>query len=109
MKYLIYVKDRTSGPVPPDPIALNRAVRDWVEARMKDGTIDCAYYVLPKMGLCIVNADSHESLLSLLRAWPSFAYQEFEIHMLADVRHGIDNNHERLQRQAAQDKSASAA
>lgn len=97
MKYLIYVKDRATGPAPQDPIALNRAVRDWVGARLQDGTMDCAYYVLPKMGLCIVNADSHESLLTLLRAWPSFAFQEFEIHMLADVRHGIDNNFDRLQ------------
>ncbi|NTX06851.1 MULTISPECIES: hypothetical protein [Myxococcus] len=99
MKYLIYVKDRTSGPVPPDPIALNRSVREWVGARLQDGTMDCAYYVLPKMGLCIINADSHETLLTLLRAWPSFAFQEFEIHMLADVRHGIDNNFERLTRE----------
>ena len=37
MKYLIYVKDRTTGPAPQDPIALNRAVREWVEARLRDG------------------------------------------------------------------------
>ncbi|NVI97855.1 hypothetical protein HV824_06935 [Myxococcus sp. AM009] len=109
MKYLVYVKDRTSGPQPQDPIALNRAVRDWVGARLQDGTFDCAYYVLPKMGLCILNADSHESLLSLLRAWPSFAFQEFEIHMLADVRHGIDNNFERLQKASAPGQTESAA
>lgn len=108
MKYLIYVKDKTTGTPPQDPIALNRAVAVWVEARLKDGTMDCAYYVLPKMGLCIVNADSHESLLTLLREWPSFAFQEFEIHMLADVRHGIDNNFARLQREEAKKASGAA-
>ncbi|GMT96584.1 hypothetical protein KH5H1_07030 [Corallococcus caeni] len=109
MKYLVYVKDRPSGVQPPDPVALNRSVRAWVEARLMDRTMDCAYYVLPKMGLCIINADSHEALLSLLRAWPSFAYQEFEIHMLADVRHGIDDNFERLQRTGAQGTPAPEA
>lgn len=95
MKYLIFVKDRPAGPQPADPMALNRAVRDWVGARLADATFDCAYYVLPKMGMCIANADSHEALLSLLRAWPSFAYSEFEIHPLASVMHGIDDNYER--------------
>ncbi|MCY1078993.1 hypothetical protein [Archangium lansingense] len=100
MKFLIFAKDRQSGPQPPDPVALNRAVRDWVGARLADGTMDCAYYVLPKMGMCILNADSHEALLTRLREWPSFPYQEFEVHMLADVRHGIDNNFERLKKAA---------
>lgn len=101
MKFLIIARDRPNGPYPPDPIALNRAVRDWVGARLADGTFDCAYYMLPRAGLCIVNADSHESLLALLRAWPSFGYQEFELHALANASSGIDNNLERMQQDIA--------
>ncbi|RKH58575.1 hypothetical protein [Corallococcus llansteffanensis] len=105
MKFLIIARDRPNGPYPPDPASLNRAVREWVGARLSDGTFDCAYYLLPRAGMCIANAESHEALLSLLRSWPSFGYQEFDINVLADARHGIDNNHERLQREAAKSKA----
>ncbi|QSQ25690.1 hypothetical protein JY651_12485 [Pyxidicoccus parkwayensis] len=101
MKFLIIARDRPNGPYPPDPTALNRAVRDWVGARLADGTFDCAYYLLPRAGMCIANAESHEALLTLMRAWPSFGYQEFEVHMLADARHGIDDNHARMKRDVA--------
>lgn len=96
MKFLLFVKDKTTPPFPPDPAALNRAVREWVGARLADRTLDCVYYMLPKGGMCIANADSHEALLGLLRAWPSFAYSEFEIFPLADVMKAIDNNWDRL-------------
>lgn len=101
MKFMIIARDRPNGPYPPDPVSLNRAVREWVAGRLTDGTFDCAYYLLPRAGMCIANAASHEALLSLLRAWPSFGYQEFEIHALADARHGIDDNHDRIKRDEA--------
>jgi hypothetical protein len=96
MKFLILVHDRQGPPIPEDPIALNRAVRDWVGARLADRTFDCVYYMLPRSGMCIANADSHEALLATLRAWPSFAYTEFQVFPLADAVTAIDNNFDRL-------------
>jgi hypothetical protein len=96
MKYLILVTDKRTPPFPQDPAALNRAVREWVGARLADKTFDCVYYMLPQGGMCIANADSHETLLVLLRAWPSFAYSEFEIVPLVDAAKAMDNNFERL-------------
>jgi hypothetical protein len=96
MKYLILITDKRSPPFPQDPAALNRAVREWVGARLVDKTFDCVYYTLPQGGMCIANADSHEALLALLRAWPSFAYSEFELVPLADAARAMDNNFERL-------------
>ena len=103
---MLIVKDRPNGPFPPDPLALNRAVRDFVAARLADGTMDCAYYLLPRGGMSIINADSHEALLGLLRTWPGFGYQEFEIQLLSDIRLAIDNNWERLQNEQARARSA---
>ena len=96
MKYLILITDKRTPPFPQDPVALNRAVREWVGARLADKTFDCVYYTLPQGGMCIANADSHEALLALLRAWPSFAYSELEIVPLADAAKAMDNNFERL-------------
>lgn len=107
MKYLLIVTDRPNGPFPPDPLALNRAVQEFVSARLADGTMDCAYYLLPRGGMSIINADSHEALLALLRAWPGFGYQEFEVHMLGDIRQAIANNRERLHKEQAQARSGS--
>jgi len=42
--------------------------------------------------MCIANANSHEALLSLLRAWPSFAYSELELVPLADAVNAMDND-----------------
>jgi hypothetical protein len=98
MKFLILVKDRRGVQGPADPMELNRRVRDWVAQRLKDGTFECAYYVLPDRGLCIVNAASNEELLAQIRAWPAFPFSEFEVHPLADVAFGIDNNYERLEK-----------
>lgn len=108
MKFLILVKNRTQGPHPADPIALNRSVSEWVKQRIMDGSIDCAYYVIPEMGMCILNADSHEALLGSLRAWPAFSFVEFQVYPLADITFGIDNNHERLQAVLAQQPEAHA-
>jgi len=96
MKFLVLVKDRPGAPPPADPIELNRRVRTWVTQQLQKRTFDCAYYVIPHSGLCIVNASSHEDLLGQLRAWPAFSTTEFEVHPLADVAFGIDNNHQRM-------------
>ena len=96
MKFLLIIRERPMGPPPEDPMKLNREVRAWVSQNIEEGVLECAYYMLPKAGMCIVNAPSHESLLSLMRRWPAYLYSTFEVHVLANLSHGIDDNYDRM-------------
>ena len=96
MKYLVMAANKTRGSEPGDAVELNRAVSRWVRGKLETKVFDCAYYVLPDRGMAIVNSDSHEGLLALLRGWPAYDHMTFEVYPLADVQFGIDNNYERL-------------
>lgn len=98
MKFLVIGSNKTGGPQPDDPVELNREVARWIGEQLSSKAFDCAYYVVPDRGVAIVNADSHEDLLALLRAWPAYPYMNFEVSPLADLRFGVDNNYERLLR-----------
>jgi len=100
MKFLVMVKELPGGPAPEDAMELNRRVAAWVSAQLEAGIVEVAYYMLPKSGMCIINTASHEQLLSLLRQWPAYEFSEFDVRPLAELRHGIDDNYERMARKA---------
>lgn len=93
MKFLLLIKERGVRPDVADPSAFNRVVREHVTRLMSNGTLDCAYYMLPKGGAAIINASSHEALLHEMRTWPGASQHEFEIHPLADLLVAIDDNY----------------
>lgn len=97
MKFLALSK-RRPGP-PPDPkvvIALSRASQEWIKAKLADGTLDCAYNVVPNangyFGAAIANAHSNEEVYQQLTAYPFFLLTDFEVYPLSDAWRAIDDN-----------------
>ena len=64
--------------------------KEWVNAKMADGTLDCAYSFPAGGGFFIFNADSNEGLMKLLLDFPLRPLAEFEIHVLCDFNTATD-------------------
>jgi len=88
MKFLINTKSRIGHNAfkPEDPQAVFQAAHAWNKARLEDGSIDCVYgFTDGRGGISIVNADSHEKLLSMIRSSPMYHYIDYEIQPLCDL------------------------
>jgi hypothetical protein len=92
MKFLLLVNEKAQRPHEANPTGLNRTIREHVSRLLEDGTLDCAYYLLPHGGACIINASSHEALLYQIRSWPASSQHDFQIHVLCDIFQAIDDN-----------------
>ena len=88
MKFLLITKSRIGHNAfkPDDPQAVFQAAHAWNKARLEDGSIDCVYgFVDGRGGASIVNADSHEHLLRMIRSSPMYHYIDYEIRPLCDL------------------------
>ena len=64
--------------------------KEWVNTKLADGTLDCAYSFPAGGGFFIFNADSNEGLTKLLVDFPLRPLTEFEIHALCDFNVATD-------------------
>ncbi len=64
--------------------------KEWVNKKLADGTLDCAYSFPAGGGFFIFNADSHEDLMRLLVEFPLRPLSEFEIHSACDFNQATD-------------------
>jgi muconolactone delta-isomerase len=89
MKYLVISKPR--GNVPP-AMAVNmlKATKTWVNARIKDRSLEHFYAFTIGGGVGVVNADSNDALMKTLRQNPAFPFVETEVHPLVDFNESID-------------------
>ena len=91
MKFLILTKPLPGAPRQENPVAVLQAGKEWIDARLADGSLDCAYNVIgPKQGMsgvAIANADSHEALTELVLSFPAYAFCDLEILPLSDLDH----------------------
>jgi Muconolactone delta-isomerase len=102
MKFLLTVTPFRGGPVPPQAAAaMLSAQRDWIQARLDDGTLECAYAFTNGGGVGIVEVDSHEAMHELLLQSPSFPISEHEVVALADVGVALTNAASAMERIAA--------
>jgi muconolactone delta-isomerase len=86
MKFLVIVTPRQVAPMPPGAIAeVLSAQRDWLNAKLDDGTVDCAYGFVGGGGMGIVNADSVEEVHALIVGSPGFPIGDNEIRPLGDL------------------------
>ena len=94
MKFLILVKPLPGAPRPEDPVAVLQAAREWINARLANGSVDCAYNVIgSKQGMgdvAIANADTHEALAELLLSFPQYPFVDLEILPLSGVDHAAE-------------------
>ena len=88
MKFLIITRSRIGHNTfkPDDPQAVFQAANAWNKARLEDGSIDCVYgFADGRGGTSIVNAESHEQLLRIIRSSPMYHYIDYEIRPLCDL------------------------
>jgi len=97
MKYLVTAQPDTT-PVPPEQeLALCQAEKEWFNARLADGTVECNYFFLDEGGFAICNVDSHEALWDLLVTYPFYDFSIWEVRALCDWTHASDSIIESLQ------------
>ena len=94
MKFLILAKPLPGAPRPENPVAVLQAGKEWINARLADGSVDCAYNVMgSKQGIgavAIANADSHEALAELVLSFPQYPFFDLEILPLSDINHAVE-------------------
>ena len=86
MKFLVTV---TPGPMPP-PIELIQPAQDWVQARLDDGSFECAYAFPDGGGLSIGNNDSHEQLMDQLLEYPLSPFVSYDVRPLVGLDDAFD-------------------
>ena len=90
MKYLITARPGTM-PMPPEKgVVLLTAGRDWIKAKLSDGSLDCTYNFFGGGGFAISNADSHEDILSDLLEYPLYPFFVWEVTPLLDFEESSD-------------------
>ncbi len=98
MKYLVIQKPRRTTLPPEELAAIQQAAKEWLNAKLADGTIDCAYAFAAAGGVAIGNADSHEDLMRQIVESPLWPVSKFEVHALCDFDQAFDASIERLQK-----------
>ena len=97
MKYLTISKPR--GNIPPDMAAgIFKAGKEWIDVRLKDGTLDFVHGFPQGGGVAVANADSHEALMARMREFPLFPFVDQEVHPLVDINKSLDSAIEMFQR-----------
>jgi hypothetical protein len=64
--------------------------KEWVNAKLADGTLESAYSFPAGGGLFIANADSHESLMKIIVDFPLRPLADFEVHAISDFNQSTD-------------------
>ncbi len=86
MKFLVTA---TPGPMPP-PLDVVRAARDWLDAKLADGTFECVY-AFPQGGGCSIGEnDSLEQLMEQLLDYPLSPFVEFDVQPLLEMDAAFD-------------------
>ena len=88
MKYLVIGNQVAMAPGHETQAGFLKKTLEWVNARLSDGALDCAYSFPAGGGFFIFNADSHEGLMKLLIEFPLRPLSEFEIHSICDFNIG---------------------
>ena len=83
MKYL--VTQKLARLIPRErALDINEGSKQWVQARLEDGTIDLVYSLLDGNAVAIVNAESHDDLFKILMEYPLYWYMDWEFEPLCN-------------------------
>jgi hypothetical protein len=92
MKYLVIGRPGTVTIKLKHGAALFQAAKDWVNAKLEDGTIECHYGFADLGGFTIANVDSHEKVQEMILQYPLYPFFEWEVAVLCDWEHTYDKN-----------------
>ena len=88
MKYLVLTNPR--GNLPPERAgALFQAGKEWLNARVADGTIDFVHGCPAGGGVSIANADSHEAFMEQIREFPLFPFVDWDVRPLVNINQSL--------------------
>ena len=86
MKFLVIGKPaRTAQFTAKQRLAMMQASKEWQEAYLKNGTVDCAYAFIDGGGFTISNYDTAEDALKAVINFPANALFEWDVKPLADM------------------------
>jgi hypothetical protein len=74
----------------PPPLELVRASREWIQARIDDGTFEAVYAFPGGGGVSIGENDSHEQLMEQLMDYPLSPFVEYDVKPLVDLDAAFD-------------------
>ena len=90
MKFLVIVTPR-QVPLPPGMIAdILAAQKEWLKARVADGTVEALYGFVGGGGMGIATVESHEAMNELLVSSPAFPISDYEVTAIGDFETMID-------------------
>ncbi len=84
---------------------LFRAGKQWLEAKQADGTIESIYSFPAGGGVTVVNADSHEELMNVIRDFPLFPFLDWDVRPLVETSDSFDSAIAMFDKMAAQQGS----
>ncbi|MCI0507100.1 MAG: muconolactone Delta-isomerase family protein [Gammaproteobacteria bacterium] len=87
MKFLVTIKSRIGAGVakPADPAGTFKKAREWNKKGLESGVFDCVYgFATGRGGISIINANTHEELMNIIRSSPMFHFMDYEVHPLCD-------------------------
>ena len=90
MKYLVIGSQVTMATEHKAQADFLERTKEWVSAKLADGTLECAYSFPSGGGFFIFNADSHEDLMRLLVDFPLRPLSELEVHAICDFSQATD-------------------
>jgi hypothetical protein len=91
MKYLIIAHPNTVQVPPAQAVNIYQAATAWVDARLKNGKIECSYIFVGGGGFSIGNVNSQEELFDELLSYPLYGFFSWEVFALVDWKHGYNS------------------
>jgi hypothetical protein len=84
MKYLVVSRRSTPAAEHQSQIRFLETANNWVNNRMKDGTVEAAYSFATGGGFFIINAESNEELMQILVDFPLRPLAELDIDPITE-------------------------
>jgi muconolactone delta-isomerase len=99
MKYMIMGTRNLMPMEPATAVAVFQAAKQWMEARLADGTHDLHYVDIETgAGFTITNASSHEEVMDGIYDYPPYPFFDWEVTPLCDWSHAYDKTIELFQK-----------
>jgi hypothetical protein len=97
MKFLVLARPRAGGPGPSSS-AVDEDLK-YLDSLLAKKTVDCLYSFITGGGCGIVNADSPERVMEIIRDDPGYAFLEWEVEPLCDYKQTLTKDIKVLRKQ----------
>ncbi len=79
---------------------LFQAAKQWLDGKVRDGTLEILYGFPAGGGASISNANSHEELMRDIRDFPLFPFVSWDVRPLVDINESLDSAIEMFKKMA---------